>query len=165
LSVHVRDARLTDLPVLIAMKKQMAAAENAEGYFNDIAAHWECDFFGAAPRFLALIAECAGQPVGMAVFNEQPIAGWPKPPIYIQSIFVQPEYRRQGIGHALTAAITAEALRRHSHLIFLHVHQDNAARRMYEKGGFAHADGCLTYTLVLPQYLGSIGEAGAPAKE
>jgi len=157
--VHVRDAQLADLPTLIGMKKQMAAAESADGYFDDTSAHWEREFFGAAPRFLAIVAECVGHPVGMAVFNEQPIAGWPKPPIYIQSIFVRPEYRRQGIGRALADAIVAEAQSRRSHLIFLHVHQDNAARRLYEKGGFALAQGCLVYTLVLPQCLGPAASA------
>jgi len=157
--VHIRDARLTDLPALIAMKKQMAAAEDADGYFDDTAAHWERDFFGAAPRFLAIMAECAGQPVGMAIFNEQPIAGWPRPPIYLQTIFVRPQHRRQGIGRALMEAITAEAQRRRAHLIFLHVHRDNTARRLYEKGGFVHADGAFVYTLVVPQLPGPTGMA------
>ena len=151
--VHVRAAVPADVPLLIGLKRQMAAAENAAFYFDDTPALWERDFFGTAPRFLALIAERADDPVGMAIFNEQPMAGWPAVPIYIQSIYVKPEFRRQGIGRTLMSAITAEAHRRRSHLIFLNVDHGNAARRLYESGGFVHADTCLVYTLVLPQFL------------
>ncbi len=51
------------------------------------------------------------------------------------------------------AGIVAEGLRRRTHLIFLNVDQNNAARKLYESGGFAHADTCLVYTLVLTQSL------------
>ncbi len=138
------------------MKTQMVAAENATHYFDGRVERWERDFFGASPRFLAIIAECLGNPVGMAIFNEQPMAGWPVPPIYLQTIFVRPEYRHQGIGRALMAGIVAEAQRRRSHLIYLNVHRDNsAARRLYENGGFEHADGCLAYTFFVPPLPGS----------
>jgi ribosomal protein S18 acetylase RimI-like enzyme len=98
----------------------------------------------------------------MAIFNEQPMAGWPAAPVYIQSIYVRPECRRQGIGRTLMAGIAAEAHRRRSHLIFLNVDHNNAARRLYESSGFVHADTCLVYTLVLPQFLGTAG-SGAEA--
>lgn len=166
LPVDIRAAQPADVPLLIAMKKQMAAAENAAFYFDDAPALWERDFFGAAPRFLALIAELAGEPVGIAIFNEQPMAGWPSVPIYIQSIYVKPEFRRRGIGRTLMAGITAEARRRRCHLIFLNVDHNNAARRLYESGGFVHAETCLVYTLVVPQSLGTplSGAASAPAR-
>jgi ribosomal protein S18 acetylase RimI-like enzyme len=149
--VDVRAAGLADVPLLIGMKRQMAAAEDAAFYFDDTPAHWERDFFGPEQRFLAFIAELAGHPVGIAIFNEQPLAGWPSVPIYIQSIYVKPEFRRRGVGRALMAGIIAEAQRRRSHLVFLNVDHNNAARRLYESGGFVHADACLVYTLVVPQ--------------
>jgi len=154
LPVDVRAAGLADVPLLIAMKTQMAAAENAAFFFDDTPARWERDLFGPEPRFLAFIAELAGHPVGMAIFNEQPMAGWPSVPIYIQSIYVKPEFRRRGVGRALMAGIIAEAQRRRSHLVFLNVDHNNAARRLYESGGFVHADTCLVYTLVVPHDLG-----------
>ena len=39
----------------------------------------------------------------------------------------------------------------------------NAARKPYEGGGFVHADTCLVYTLVLPQFLVTAGQAGETA--
>ncbi|AMN44796.1 GNAT family N-acetyltransferase [Rhodoplanes sp. Z2-YC6860] len=151
LPVDVRAARLADVPLLIGMKTQMAAAEDAAFFFDDTPARWERDFFGPESRFLALVSELAGHPVGMAIFNEQPMAGWPSVPIYIQSIYVKPEFRRRGVGRALMAGIIAEAQRRRSQLVFLNVDHNNAARRLYESGGFVHADTCLVYTLVVPQ--------------
>ena len=160
LPVIVRAAQAADLPALMDMKRQMAVEEDAAGYFDEITEHWQRDFFGAAPRVFAIVAECIGVPIGMAIFNEHPIAGWPVSPIYVQSVFVRPTCRHHGIGRALMAAITAEALRRGTHLIYLNVRQDNAARRLYERGGFVHADSCLVYTLLLPQFIGAAG-AGA----
>src|SRR5690242_4275055 len=55
--VDVRAAQPADLPSLIAMKRDMAAAENATIYFDGTPAHWERDFFGPAPHILAIIAE------------------------------------------------------------------------------------------------------------
>ena len=162
LPVDVRAAGHADVPLLIGMKTQMAAAENAAFFFDDTPARWERDFFGPQPQFLAFIAELAGHPVGMAIFNEQPMAGWPSVPIYIQSIYVKPEFRRRGVGRALMAGIIAEAQRRRSQLVFLNVDHNNAARRLYESGGFAHADTCLVYTLVVPQDAGT--SEAAPAR-
>lgn len=163
LPVDVRAAALADVPLLIAMKTQMAAAEDAAFFFDNTPAHWERDLFGPEPRFLAFIAELAGHPVGMAIFNEQPMAGWPSVPIYIQSIYVKPEFRRRGVGRALMVGIIAEAQRRRSQLVFLNVDHNNAARRLYESGGFVHADTCLVYTLVVPQDPGT--PESAPARK
>ncbi len=59
------------------------------------------DGFGATPRFRCLIAEWNAKPVGFALFfyNYSTFLGHAG--IYLEDLFVWPEYRGRGIGKAL----------------------------------------------------------------
>src|SRR5262245_11268428 len=61
------------------------------------------DGFGARPRFEAWLALCDDQPnpVGYAVFFETYSTFRASPTLYLEDIFVLPEFRRRGIGSAL----------------------------------------------------------------
>ena len=56
---------------------------------------------------------------------------------FIASLWVKPEYRRQGIGRAVVRAMLAEAEKKHVSSVFLEVRVSNeAARRLYLSEGF-----------------------------
>lgn len=55
----------------------------------------------------------------------------------IANVAVRPEYRRKGIGQALTRAAMANARQKHAHEIWLHVRDDNpGAIELYRRLGF-----------------------------
>lgn len=65
--------------------------------------------FGPRPFAEAVIARCQGEPVGFALFfhNASTFAG--KPGLFLEDLFVKPEFRRRGIGHALIQHVAALA--------------------------------------------------------
>jgi GNAT superfamily N-acetyltransferase len=63
------------------------------------------DLFGPCPYAEVLLAEQAGEAVGFALFfhNYSPFAG--KPSIFLESLFVKPEYRGHGHGKELLRTV------------------------------------------------------------
>lgn len=59
------------------------------------------DGFGAEPKFRCLIAEWEGAPVGFALYFYNYSTWKGRPGIYLEDLFVWPEYRGKGIGKAL----------------------------------------------------------------
>src|SRR5579884_2008959 len=68
------------------------------------------DGFGASPKFHVLIAEWDDEPAGFAFyfFNYSTWVG--RPGLFLEDLFVRPEYRGRGIGKALLAELAAVAV-------------------------------------------------------
>jgi GNAT superfamily N-acetyltransferase len=66
--------------------------------------------FGNPPHAYAMLAEIDGKPVGFALwfYNFSTFLG--RYGLYVEDVFVEPEYRGHGIGRALFAALAARAL-------------------------------------------------------
>ncbi|MFN6032850.1 MAG: GNAT family N-acetyltransferase [Dolichospermum sp.] len=71
------------------------------------------DHLFGSPKYVdAIIAEIDGQAVGFAIFFHNYSTFLTKPGIYLEDIFVSPEYRRQGIGKALLTKVAQIAVER-----------------------------------------------------
>ncbi len=68
--------------------------------------------FGNRPYAEAIVGEYEGQVVGFAVFFYKYSTFLTKPGIYLEDIFVLPEYQRQGIGKALFSHLSKLAVAR-----------------------------------------------------
>ncbi|MFN7521936.1 MAG: GNAT family N-acetyltransferase, partial [Aphanizomenon sp.] len=68
--------------------------------------------FGSQKYIDAILAEFAGKAVGFAIFFHNYSTFLTKPGIYLEDIFILPEYRRQGIGKALLAKVAQIAIER-----------------------------------------------------
>lgn len=64
------------------------------------------------PLFSALLAEVDGQPVGYAVFLETYSTFLALPTLYLEDLFVLPDFRGLGVGSALFRECAGEAVRR-----------------------------------------------------
>jgi GNAT superfamily N-acetyltransferase len=60
----------------------------------------------------ALIVECSGKPAGFALFFHNYSTFLAKPGIYLEDLFVRPEFRGRGAGKALIVRLAAIALER-----------------------------------------------------
>jgi len=69
------------------------------------------DASGPSPRFRTLLGEVDGQVVGYAIYFFTYSTFLAKPTLYLEDIFVLPEFRGQGAGKALFRACAAEAVR------------------------------------------------------
>src|SRR5512135_3099364 len=70
---------------------------------------WLRDGFGADAGFIAFVAETGDTVIGMATCSQRVVTGWNGPVVFLQDLFVEPAYRRQGIASALMARVAALA--------------------------------------------------------
>lgn len=107
----IRPATIRDVPLLHTMIHELAEFEN----LNHEASVSEEDLirngFDAAPKFRAVIAEWDGQPVGYAIFFEFFSSFQGCPGLFLDDLFVRPEFRKQGIGKSLLAHVAGIAYR------------------------------------------------------
>jgi diamine N-acetyltransferase len=97
----IRSARPGDAALIHALIRDLAEYEKllheVDGGENDIAR----DLFGANPRVFAEVAEWQGEAVGFALwfYNYSTFRG--RHGLYLEDLFVRPEFRGRGIGKAL----------------------------------------------------------------
>ncbi len=149
---RVRPARPADIPALMRLKRALAEGENSLHAVRATAADWLRDGFGAEPGFTAFVAEAeyAEVVIGMATCSRRAITGWSGPVVFLQDLFVEPQFRKHGVAGALVARVAAYARELGSPIVELTVHADNSAQAFYRRNGFQHLPHCLTYVLAGP---------------
>lgn len=153
----VRLARPDDVPSLVLLKWQFALAENATHAVRASEADWRRDMLGPQPRFFAVVAEVDATLTGMATVAQRFSPGWVGALWGVNDLFVQPAFRRQGIGEALLALAATEALGRDAPFLEIMVRADNPARRLYRRIGFTQVRGAETYVLAGDAFAGLAG--------
>ncbi|MGG6240005.1 N-acetyltransferase family protein [Nodosilinea sp. AN01ver1] len=108
----IRLATPADIPALVALIKALADYEKLAHEVTGRPEDLELALFGDRPYAEALLAWVDDQPVGMALFFHNFSTFLMKPGIYLEDLFVQPEYRGQGIGKALLIYLGNLALAR-----------------------------------------------------
>ncbi|OUL20259.1 GNAT family N-acetyltransferase [Nostoc sp. 106C] len=108
----LRFAEPADCSILFDLIQQLAEYEKlSHAVTGNIMALKEHLF--DSPKYVeAILAEYAGQSVGFALFFHNYSTFLTKPGIYLEDLFVLPEYRRQGIGKALLSKLAQIAVER-----------------------------------------------------
>jgi GNAT superfamily N-acetyltransferase len=106
----IRPATPADVPQILAFIRALAAYEREPDAVRATEAALLRDGFGPTPFYYCLIAERDSQPAGFALyfFNYSTWVGHPG--LYLEDIFVLPEFRGQGIGKALLKQVAAIAV-------------------------------------------------------
>jgi GNAT superfamily N-acetyltransferase len=109
---HIRPATPVDVPLILALVRELAAYEREPHAVLATEADLLRDGFGPRPYFECLIAEEDGQPAGFALyfFNYSTWRG--RPGIHLEDLFVRPPFRGRGIGKALLTRVAAVAVER-----------------------------------------------------
>ncbi len=99
--ITVCAAQESDLPLILRFIRQLAEYERLSSRVVATEAILKESLFGDRPKAEVLLAYFHNQPVGFAVFfhNFSTFAG--KAGIYLEDLFVEPEFRKKGIGKAL----------------------------------------------------------------
>lgn len=108
----VRPATPADVPVLFSLIQALAEYEKLSHAVTGSPASLEEHLFGKQTYAEAIVAELESQAVGFALFFHNYSTFLTKPGIYLEDIFVLPEYRGQGIGKALLSYIAKLAVER-----------------------------------------------------
>lgn len=118
--LKLRGATRADVPVLFELIKGLAEYEKLSHVVTGSAAALETHLFGDGsreeshyqPYAEAIIAEFAGKAVGFSLFFHNYSTFLTQPGIYIEDLFVLPEYRGQGIGKQLISYVAQLAVSR-----------------------------------------------------
>lgn len=99
---RIRDAAATDVPVILRLIHGLAEYERAApSEVTATEADLLRDGFGDHPRFHVVLAEWDGQAVGFAFYFFNYSTWQARIGLYLEDLFVVPEFRGWGIGKAL----------------------------------------------------------------
>jgi GNAT superfamily N-acetyltransferase len=110
MSTTIRKADPADIPLILQFIRALAVYEREPDAVTATEADLLRDGFGPEPYYHCLIAERDGQPAGFAFyfFNYSTWTG--RPGLYLEDLFVNPEFRGLGIGKALLARVATIAV-------------------------------------------------------
>ena len=111
-SLKIRPATEADVPLLL---KFILSIAEYEKLLDEVVATEETlreSLFGQHPAAEALIGEWEGEPAAFAVYfyNFSTFTGWPG--LYLEDLFVKPEYRQRGIGKLMLKRLAKIAMER-----------------------------------------------------
>ncbi|AFZ29274.1 Diamine N-acetyltransferase [Gloeocapsa sp. PCC 7428] len=108
----LRPATPDDVSVLFSLIQALAEYEKLSHAVTGSAEALREHLFSSQPYVEAIIAEIQGKAVGFALFFHNYSTFLTQPGIYLEDLFVLPEYRRQGIGKALIKYLAQLAIER-----------------------------------------------------
>jgi GNAT superfamily N-acetyltransferase len=110
--VVLRTATESDVPDILALIEALAVYERMRDDCVATAAALRATLFGTAPKAEVVLAEVQGEVVGFALFCGNYSTFLAQPGIWLEDLFVRPQFRGQGIGRALLAHLAALAVSR-----------------------------------------------------
>ena len=110
MATTIRPATPADVPEILRFIRALAAYEREPDAVLATEAGLLRDGFGPNPFYFCLMAEQNGQPAGFALFFFNYSTWLGRPGLYLEDLFVHPEFRGLGIGKALLKKVAAIAL-------------------------------------------------------
>jgi GNAT superfamily N-acetyltransferase len=108
--LSIRAAMVEDVTLLRIMIRELAEYEHELNKVTITESDLVRDGFGPQPKFRALIAEWDGQPAAYALFFDF-YSTWQGRQVFLEDLFVRPEFRGRKIGKRLLAAVARIAER------------------------------------------------------
>ncbi len=102
-ALRIDAATPADLPVILELIRGLAAYEREPDAVKATEALLERALFGPRPAAEAALARWEGAPVALALWFTTFSTWTGRPGLWLEDIFVRPEYRRRGIARALMA--------------------------------------------------------------
>lgn len=146
--VTVRPATPDDADVINSLTVALAEYEKLPPPDEAARARLINDAFSPNPRVSIFLAETSGRVVGYAFTFETYSTFLALPSLYLEDLFVLPEYRGRGAGVALMKYLAGEAIRRGcGRLEWTVLDWNRSAIEFYEHLGAAHMSDWLLYRL------------------
>jgi GNAT superfamily N-acetyltransferase len=109
-AAQIRAATPDDVSILFHLIQALAAYEKLSDAVTGTPEALRSHLFGDRPFAVAILAEIDGKVAGFALFFYNYSTFLTQPGIYLEDIFVLPEYRRLGIGKALLTDLAKRAV-------------------------------------------------------
>src|SRR4051812_33594763 len=99
---RIRTATSSDVPLILDLIRGLATYEKLLDEVEATEEKLRTTLFGARPAAECIIAQSeSDEPAGFALFFSNYSTFLAKPGLYLEDLFVKPEFRGQGIGKAL----------------------------------------------------------------
>lgn len=109
-TLKIRKATVKDVPLILSFIHELAEYERQPSAVLTTKDDLIRDGFSANPKFRVIIAEWAGEPAGMAFFFQNYSTWQGKHGLFLEDLFVRPQFRRKGIGKALMVHLARTAI-------------------------------------------------------
>lgn len=106
----LRRAVVDDVPLILAFIRELADYERLLHEVTADEASLRDTLFGDEPAAAVHIAEWNGKPVGFALYHGMYSTFLAQRGLYLEDLYVRPEFRGHGIGTALLRALAREAI-------------------------------------------------------
>ena len=110
--VTLRPATRDDLGLILALIRELAVYEKEPDAVLADEATLARQLFGERPAAEVVIAQADGQPAGFALFFHNFSTWLGKRGLYLEDLFVRPEFRGRGVGQVLMAYLARLAVER-----------------------------------------------------
>lgn len=136
-SITTRDLIEADLPTMFEALREMAALEGLSHTFNATLDDYRRTLFEKQTNVGVIVAESEGAFAGFIIYFTD-FAGYSgRQGLYIEDIFVKPEFRRRAIGRRLMQAIEGKAREGgYARVRLAAVHTNTEARDFYKALGY-----------------------------
>jgi GNAT superfamily N-acetyltransferase len=111
--LKLRRAVPLDIPLVLSFIRELAEYERSPNAVSCTEKDLRRDGFGPSPKFRVIIAESDGEAAGMAFFFYNYSTWQGRPGIFIEDLFVRPQFRGKGIGRSLMAYVAKTAIAEH----------------------------------------------------
>ncbi len=109
--LSIRNATPEDIPLILEFIRELAEYERAPEQAVARPEDLLRDGWGPEPKFRVVIAEWQGAPAGFALFFYNYSTWQGRAGIYLEDLFVRPQFRGKGIGKALLVHLAQIAVR------------------------------------------------------
>lgn len=158
-SIIVRPATPADSDAVLHLIDALAEYEKLEPPTEAAKQRLIADTFAEKPRFNIFLAETAdGEAAGYAFVLETYSTFLAMPTLYLEDLFVLPEFRGTGAGSAIYSRVAAEAKARGCGRVeFVVLEWNRLARDFYHRKGTKHLENWCFYRLDADQFDNVIG--------
>lgn len=148
MSVTIRAATIGDVRVILELIGELAEYERLAHLVVADETRLREALFGPRPGAEVLLAEWNQQVVGFAVYFQSFSTFWGRPGIYLEDLFVKPDFRGRGIGRTLLEQLARETLQRGgARLEWSVLNWNEPAIRFYQSLGATPQDEWTVYRL------------------
>ena len=146
--ISIRESTIDDIPLILNFIKELAEYEKMLDEVFASEATLKESLFGSNKYAEVLIAEYEGKPAGQVLFFHNFSTFKGKPGIYIEDIYVKPQYRGKGIGKALFNNLNELAKQRNCGRVeWVVLNWNKQAINFYEKIGAVPMKDWIIYRL------------------
>ena len=110
--LRIDAATEADVPLILTLVKALAEYERLSGDVVADEAKVRASLFGPTPSAEVVIARAGAEPVGFAIWFHNYSTFLGRRGLYLEDLFVTPEWRGRGIGRALLAHLARVAVAR-----------------------------------------------------